>query len=101
MEFSNPGIEYNPGDVLMVCPHNSEDHVNELLTILESIKLSPNTTLYIEETDPDMPVPWYLKRPFTIKQCAQQFWDLNVKIYTSLILNIIISLKILIKLFFF
>nr|CAD7392239.1 unnamed protein product [Timema cristinae] len=80
IEFSAPDLNYSPGDVLMVQPHNLKSSVAELFTMLaDSVRtsLSPDTIITVTEREPDMPVPHVLNQPITLGQCAQQYWDLN------------------------
>nr|CAD7455990.1 unnamed protein product [Timema tahoe] len=80
IEFSAPDLNYSPGDVLMVRPHNLESNVVALFTMLAdnvTTSLGPDTIITVTEREPDMPVPRALIQPITLGQCAQQYWDLN------------------------
>nr|CAD7425144.1 unnamed protein product [Timema monikensis] len=82
IEFSAPDLNYSPGDVLMVQPHNLKSSVGELFTMLADnvgTNLGPDTIITVTEREPDMPVPHALNQPITLGQCAQQYWDLNAK----------------------
>nr|CAD7258918.1 unnamed protein product [Timema shepardi] len=87
IEFSAPDLTYSPGDVLMVQPHNLKSSVAELFTMLAdnvTTSLGPDTIITVTEREPDMPVPRALSQPITLGQCAQQYWDLNVVLYSKI-----------------
>jgi sulfite reductase alpha subunit-like flavoprotein len=76
-------MQYSPGDVLMVCPHNASDKVDHLFGLLSSssdARLHPDTVIEVTQKDSDAPVPLPLKHPLTLRKCAEQYWDLNVSI---------------------
>ncbi|KAL1138646.1 hypothetical protein AAG570_008708, partial [Ranatra chinensis] len=78
---SEEKINYSPGDVLMVRPHNRRQAVNHLMTLLGGDSRKPflngETVLKISPRDPDMPVPDALKHPLNLHTLATSYWDLN------------------------
>jgi sulfite reductase alpha subunit-like flavoprotein len=79
--LSAPEVQYSPGDVLMVCPHNAADKVDHFFGLLSSssdARLRPDTVIEVVQKDSDAPVPLALKRPLTLRKCAEQYLDLNV-----------------------
>lgn len=74
----------------MVRPVNSEISVNNFFQVLEDnkkMKLSPTTLLNVIERNNDMPIPYNLRKPFTLFQCAKYYWDLNVNILKIVLHN--------------
>lgn len=76
IKFSTPGLNYDPGDVVMLTPHNSTQHVESFFKTVLSLK--PDTVISVMEVTADAPVPNYLKRFMTLRSCAEEYWDLNV-----------------------
>lgn len=80
IQLSAPELHYSPGDVLMVCPHNAPDKVDQFFGLLSSGsdgRLHPDAVIEVSEKDSDAPVPLVLKHPLTLRKCAEQYWDLN------------------------
>jgi sulfite reductase alpha subunit-like flavoprotein len=76
-----PELQYSPGDVLMVCPQNAPEKVDQFFGLLSHGSggtLDPGAVIHIMEKDSDAPVPLALKHPLTLRKCAEQYWDLNV-----------------------
>jgi sulfite reductase alpha subunit-like flavoprotein len=87
IQLSAPELQYSPGDVLMVCPHNTLDKVDQLFGLLSvgsDRRLCPDTVIHVTERDSDAPVPLALKHPLTLRRCAEQFWDLNVSLINGI-----------------
>lgn len=81
IHLSAPKLQYSPGDVLMVCPHNASEKVDQFFSLLScgsDGRLGPDTVIHVKEKDSDAPVPLALKHPLTLRRCAEQYWDLNV-----------------------
>ncbi|XP_069679042.1 NADPH-dependent diflavin oxidoreductase 1 [Periplaneta americana] len=81
IQLSAPELQYYPGDVLMVCPHNASERVDEFFELLshgsdERLK-DPDAVIQVTQKDADAPVPQALQHPLTLRKCAQQYWDLN------------------------
>ncbi|XP_054271020.1 NADPH-dependent diflavin oxidoreductase 1 [Macrosteles quadrilineatus] len=70
-------LMYSPGDVVAVRPQNSPESVAQLLEMLADRGLSPEARLRVSPRDEDMPVPPPLQTRLTLRQCAQQYWDLS------------------------
>ncbi|KDR16972.1 NADPH-dependent diflavin oxidoreductase 1 [Zootermopsis nevadensis] len=80
IHLSAPKLQYSPGDVLMVCPHNASEKVDQFFSLLScgsDGRLGPDTVIHVKEKDSDAPVPLALKHPLTLRRCAEQYWDLN------------------------
>ncbi|KAK9502323.1 hypothetical protein O3M35_011116 [Rhynocoris fuscipes] len=77
-------LNYDPGDVVLIMPQNSSSSVENFLALLSSNdrrierRLHPETVIKVNQLHSDMPVPDCLSKPFTLADCAQNYWDLNV-----------------------
>ena len=83
IQFTAPEMQYSPGDVLVVCPHNLLENVDQLFGLLSvgsDRRLCPDTVIQVTERDSDAPVPLALRHPLTLRSCAEEYWDLNVSL---------------------
>jgi sulfite reductase alpha subunit-like flavoprotein len=81
IHLSAPKLQYSPGDMLMVCPHNVPEKVDQFFSLLSygsDGRLGPDAVIQVTEKDSDAPVPLALKHPLPLRKCAEQYWDLNV-----------------------
>ncbi|ELU06663.1 hypothetical protein CAPTEDRAFT_168710 [Capitella teleta] len=67
-------IAYEPGDVLMVMPQNSEENVTEFCQLL---KLSPSMLISFSLRDSGQTLPPALAKPCTVESLARYYLDLN------------------------
>ncbi|XP_039288461.1 NADPH-dependent diflavin oxidoreductase 1 isoform X2 [Nilaparvata lugens] len=76
-----PGVDYKPGDVAVIRPHNFDSSVDRLIKLLSERKCPPKLTrlshIQVVQRDTDMPIPEPLRKPITVEVCAKQYWDLN------------------------
>ncbi|XP_034952313.1 NADPH-dependent diflavin oxidoreductase 1 [Chelonus insularis] len=72
-------VDYEPGDVIYIRPKNSPEQVKDFFNILteHEIPLYPDTILKINEKE--IILPHVLKKPITLEQLAEQYWDLSYK----------------------
>ncbi|XP_055323259.1 NADPH-dependent diflavin oxidoreductase 1 [Sitodiplosis mosellana] len=79
ISFNSDNLHWQPGDVLVVRPQNSDAQVDELFEIFKEydFDFGPNTIIKLSEIDAEMPVPDYLNIPLPLKTIAKQLWDLN------------------------
>ncbi|XP_047113285.1 NADPH-dependent diflavin oxidoreductase 1 isoform X1 [Schistocerca piceifrons] len=75
LRLSTSMLTYNPGDVLMVTPHNSAENVKKFFELLP--QFDPDSIVSVTEKSPDVPVPIPLRKPFSMKKCVEQFLDLS------------------------
>ncbi|XP_067007518.2 NADPH-dependent diflavin oxidoreductase 1 isoform X4 [Anabrus simplex] len=81
LQFSAPEIEYEPGDVLMVQPCNSQVVVDQFFATVSNSKnhkLDPNAIVRVKACDMYSPVPKVLQKPLTLRECVETYWDLNM-----------------------
>lgn len=73
------GVEYQPGDVIYVRPKNSMEQVRRFFDILHehNVKLFPDTVIQVSQRE--VKVPFVLQRNLTLRELAEQYWDLNFK----------------------
>jgi len=76
-------LSYNPGDVLVLVPQNSDQNVRRLFDVLNEnrnthCRIDANTIVQLVERNKDLPVPEMIKRPIILMDCAKKYWDLNV-----------------------
>jgi len=97
IQFSAPEVQYSPGDVLMVCPYNSLENVDQLFGLLSvgsDRRLCPDTVIQVTERDSDAPVPLALRHPLTLRRCAEQYWDLNVSLRNGISFTVKLGLAL-------
>lgn len=73
------GEEYEPGDVLYIRPHNSQEQIDELYSILESngVHIDRKTIVKLSEKDMYMPVPKVLQGEVTFQKLLEEYFDLS------------------------
>jgi len=97
IQFSAPEVQYSPGDVLMVCPQNSLENVDQLFGLLSvgfDRRLCPDTVIQVTERDSDASVPLALRHPLTLRRCAEQYWDLNVSLRNGISFTVKLGLAL-------
>lgn len=99
LPFESTPLNYDPGDVVLVMPQNSPASVEKFLALLSSEdrsaqkRLLPETVLQLSKLHMDMPIPESLKKPFTLSDCALNYWDLNVSYFYFMVDWILISFR--------
>lgn len=74
LDVRGSGIKYDPGDVVMIQPQNSEDSVQEFLTLM---KLDPQQRFTLQQNDPNIPLPSQLPQPCSVHHLVQHYLDIN------------------------
>ncbi|XP_031633473.1 NADPH-dependent diflavin oxidoreductase 1 [Contarinia nasturtii] len=79
ISFKSDLLNWQPGDVLVVRPNNSDEQVDELFDIFNehNFEFGADTIVQLHEIDAEMPVPDFLKAVLPLKTIAKQLWDLN------------------------
>ncbi|XP_048772680.2 NADPH-dependent diflavin oxidoreductase 1-like [Ostrea edulis] len=72
--IQDSGIKYTPGDVVMIQPENSEDSVEEFLSLM---KLNPCQRFTLHQNDPNIPLPPLLPQPCTVQHLVKHYLDIN------------------------
>ncbi|XP_067007519.2 NADPH-dependent diflavin oxidoreductase 1 isoform X5 [Anabrus simplex] len=96
LQFSAPEIEYEPGDVLMVQPCNSQVVVDQFFATVSNSKnhkLDPNAIVRVKACDMYSPVPKVLQKPLTLRECVETYWDLNAHVGKLHILVAVVQYK--------
>ncbi|XP_058465305.1 NADPH-dependent diflavin oxidoreductase 1 [Malaya genurostris] len=77
--FPKKNVDWKPGDVVYVRPHNSPEDVDRLFELFQDHNLNwfKETVVLLKEIDSEMPVPDILNRLLTLGTLAQQYWDLT------------------------
>ncbi|KAM8934769.1 NADPH-dependent diflavin oxidoreductase 1 isoform 2-T2 [Pelodytes ibericus] len=75
MEFdiAGSGIAFSPGDVVMIQPQNSLDHILQFCSLL---RLDPEQHFVLEPRDPHTPVPAQLPQPCTVRHLVERYLDI-------------------------
>ncbi|CAH3041690.1 unnamed protein product [Porites lobata] len=73
-DIKGSGMSHSAGDVLMVQPSNLADVVEEFITFFA---LDPNRTFLLEQNDPDIPLPYQLPQPCTIRHLVEHYLDIQ------------------------
>ncbi|XP_065078561.1 NADPH-dependent diflavin oxidoreductase 1 [Ochlerotatus camptorhynchus] len=77
--FTKKAVDWKPGDVVYVRPHNSPEDVDQLFELFQehNLGLHKDTVVLVEEIDSEMPVPAIFRKPLPLERIAQQYWDLT------------------------
>lgn len=77
--FAKKSVDWNPGDVVYVRPHNSYEDVERLFELFQehNLGLNKDTVVLVKEIDSEMPVPAILRKPLPLERIALQYWDLT------------------------
>ncbi|GFO45694.1 NADPH-dependent diflavin oxidoreductase 1, partial [Plakobranchus ocellatus] len=74
LDITDSGINYSPGDVVMIHPQNSADTVEEFVSMLG---LDADAKFTIEENDPDIALPPGIPNPCTPRWLLTHYLDIN------------------------
>ncbi|XP_062612772.1 NADPH-dependent diflavin oxidoreductase 1-like isoform X2 [Saccostrea cucullata] len=74
LDTQGSGIKYRAGDVVMIRPQNSEESVEEFLTLM---KLDPQQKFTLQQNDPNVPLPSQLPLPCSMRHLVQHYLDIN------------------------
>ncbi|XP_075690961.1 NADPH-dependent diflavin oxidoreductase 1 [Rhinoderma darwinii] len=73
-DITGSGIQYSPGDVVMIQPQNSPKDVLEFCSLLG---LDPDSVFVLEPHDPDTPVPPHLPQPCSVQHLVERYLDIR------------------------
>ncbi|XP_070532421.1 NADPH-dependent diflavin oxidoreductase 1-like [Ptychodera flava] len=74
LDITGSNISYSPGDVVMIEPQNLPDMVDEFL---EHLQLDPDKLVTLQQNDPDIPIPYQLPQPCSIRHLVTHYFDIN------------------------
>ncbi|XP_053552200.1 NADPH-dependent diflavin oxidoreductase 1 [Bombina bombina] len=72
-DTTGSGIEFSPGDVVMIQPRNSPQHVQHFCSLL---RLEPDRKFTLIPQDSAIPVPAHLTQPCTIQYLVERYLDI-------------------------
>ncbi|XP_075041573.1 NADPH-dependent diflavin oxidoreductase 1 [Mixophyes fleayi] len=73
-DITGSGIQFTPGDVVMIQPQNSPQDVQQFCSLL---RLNPDAAFVLEPRDPDTPVPPHLPQPCTVQHLVEKYLDIR------------------------
>ncbi|KAG8549501.1 hypothetical protein GDO81_020980 [Engystomops pustulosus] len=73
-DITGSGIQYSPGDVVMIQPQNSHKDVQMFCSLL---RLHPDSLFVLEPHDPDTPVPPQLPQPCSVQHLVERYLDIR------------------------
>ncbi|KAM4019635.1 NADPH-dependent diflavin oxidoreductase 1 isoform 2-T2 [Anomaloglossus baeobatrachus] len=73
-DISESGINFAPGDVVMIQPQNSPKDVQEFCSLL---RLDPDSTFILQPQDPDVPAPPHLPQPCSVQHLVERYLDIR------------------------
>ncbi|XP_018422764.1 PREDICTED: NADPH-dependent diflavin oxidoreductase 1 [Nanorana parkeri] len=73
-DITGSGIQFSPGDVVMIQPQNSQQDVEKFCALL---RLDPNKVFFLEHQDSDMPLPPQLPQPCTVYHLVEKYLDIH------------------------
>ncbi|XP_040262017.1 NADPH-dependent diflavin oxidoreductase 1 isoform X1 [Bufo bufo] len=73
-DISGSGIQYSPGDVVMIQPQNSPEDIQKFCSLL---RLDPGSVFVLEPHDPDTLVPSHLPRPCSVQHLVERYLDIR------------------------
>jgi sulfite reductase alpha subunit-like flavoprotein len=83
-EFTTPPIDYLPGDVLTIYPHNHSSSVDQLIQLMnwqsiadKSLRFTPSTSSTSPASPPPLPSSSSAKDRLTLRSLLSQHLDLN------------------------
>lgn len=79
IRFQAPEVSYSPGDVVYIKAKNSDEQVDKFFKVLNSNGVNVHPDMVIQVTEKEIRVPIALEPKLTLRQIAQQYWDLNFK----------------------
>lgn len=79
IKFYAPTVKYAPGDVLYIKAKNSDEQVSRLFDILNTNGVDVHPEMLIQVKEKEIKLPTVLEPNLTLKQIAQQYWDLSFK----------------------
>ncbi|XP_068104750.1 NADPH-dependent diflavin oxidoreductase 1 [Hyperolius riggenbachi] len=72
--ISGSGIQFSPGDVVMIQPQNPSQDVEKFCSLL---RLDPDKLFLVEPQDPDTPLPPQLPQPCTVRHLVEKYLDIR------------------------
>ncbi|XP_037819423.1 NADPH-dependent diflavin oxidoreductase 1 [Lucilia sericata] len=82
LEFvTSDSINWSPGDIIQVQPHNSPKQVEDFFLWAQEHKLdfTADTLVEISSIHDDMPLPKCYSKPLTVEQMVTYLWDLSFR----------------------
>lgn len=79
IKFYTDNVKYAPGDVLYVRPKNSAKQVDNFFDLLKEHGIKLHRTSVIRVTEKEIRVPTVLRKPLTLGEIVEQYWDLSFK----------------------
>ena len=79
IKFKIPEMNYTPGDIVYIKAKNSDEQVDRFFKILNDNGVNINPDMVIQVTEKEIKLPVALEPKLTLRQIAQQYWDLNLK----------------------
>ncbi|XP_063792224.1 NADPH-dependent diflavin oxidoreductase 1 isoform X2 [Pseudophryne corroboree] len=73
-DIAGSGVQFSPGDVVMIQPQNSPQDVQQFCSLL---RLSPDTVFVLEPRDSGTPVPPQLPQPCTMQHLVERYLDIH------------------------
>ncbi|KAM3910991.1 NADPH-dependent diflavin oxidoreductase 1 [Leptodactylus fuscus] len=73
-DITGSGIQYSPGDVVMIQPQNSPQDVQNFCSLL---RLDPDSVFVLEPRDPDTPMPPHLPQPCSVRHLVERYLDIR------------------------
>ncbi|XP_015765584.1 PREDICTED: NADPH-dependent diflavin oxidoreductase 1-like [Acropora digitifera] len=74
LDIKGSGMSHSAGDVMMVQPRNLPDVVQEFIALLA---LLPDQLFLLEQNDPDIPLPYQLPRPCSVRHLVEHYLDIQ------------------------
>ncbi|XP_056394205.1 NADPH-dependent diflavin oxidoreductase 1 [Hyla sarda] len=73
-DITGSGIQYSPGDVVMIQPHNSPEDVQQFCSLL---RLDADAVFVLDAHDPDTPAPPHLPQPCSVQHLVERYLDIR------------------------
>ena len=78
LDLDESGINYSPGDVVMIQPENSPDKVDLFFQMFTQLDRNQCLTLTCNKTETKLPPDWMLStKGFTLEECVRRYWDIQ------------------------
>lgn len=80
MKFTLENLHYDPGDVLIVRPQNSDEAVERFFELFQHRKkdFNENSVISVSKNIKNIFIPPALEEPVAFKNVVKEYFDLNV-----------------------
>ncbi|KAJ8686661.1 hypothetical protein QAD02_022455 [Eretmocerus hayati] len=79
IKFRIPDLDYSPGDIVYIKAKNLDEQVDRFFKILSDRGVNVRPDMVVTISQKEIKVPLVLSQKLSLRQIAQQYWDLSFK----------------------